>query len=94
MNLLVIDGQGGGMGRQLVENIKKAFPDIHVRAVGTNAFATQAMLKAGADCAATGENAVMVGCRVADIIVGPRNCHRRFSVGRDYTTDGPGCRTK
>ncbi len=71
MNILVIDGQGGGIGRQLVENIKKSFPNETVTAVGTNSFATQAMLKAGADRGVTGENAVIVGCRNADIIVGP-----------------------
>lgn len=71
MHILVIDGQGGGMGRQLVESIKKRYPEALVTAVGTNALATQAMLKAGADHSATGENAVVVGCRTADIIVGP-----------------------
>ena len=71
MNILIIDGQGGGVGRQLVENIKKSFPGQTVTAVGTNALAAQAMLKAGADRAATGENAVIVACRTADIIVGP-----------------------
>lgn len=71
MNILIIDGQGGGVGRQLVENIKKAFPEQTVTAVGTNALAAQAMLKAGADRTATGENAVVVGCRTADIIIGP-----------------------
>ena len=71
MNILVIDGQGGGIGRQLVESIKKAFPQIEITAVGTNAVASQAMRKAGADHAATGENAVIVGCRHADLILGP-----------------------
>lgn len=71
MNILVIDGQGGGVGRQLVESIKKAFPEQSITAVGTNSVATQAMLKAGATHAATGENAVVVGCRKADLIVGP-----------------------
>lgn len=71
MNILIIDGQGGGMGRQLTEGIKKAFPAVTITAVGTNALATQAMLKAGADYAATGENAVVVGCRTADVIMGP-----------------------
>ena len=55
----------------MVENIKKSFPEQVITAVGTNALAAQAMLKAGADHAATGENAVIVGCRTADIIVGP-----------------------
>lgn len=71
MNILIIDGQGGGVGRQLVESIKKSFPNLIITAVGTNALATQAMLKSGADHVATGENAVVVGCRTADIIVGP-----------------------
>ena len=69
--VLVIDGQGGGIGRQLTQNIKENFPEITVRAVGTNVLATQAMMKSGADEAATGENAVIVGCRKADFIVGP-----------------------
>lgn len=69
--VLVIDGQGGGIGRQLTQSIKENFPDIAVRAIGTNTIATQAMIKAGADEAATGENAVIVGCREADIIAGP-----------------------
>ena len=71
MNILVIDSQGGGMGRQLVAAIKKQIPQSYVTAVGTNSTATAAMLKAGADAAATGENAVVVGCRRADVIVGP-----------------------
>lgn len=69
--VLVIDGQGGGIGRQITQNIKENFPEMSVRAVGTNILATQAMIKSGADEAATGENAVIVGCRKADFIVGP-----------------------
>ena len=71
MNLLVIDAQGGGFGKQLVTAIKRDFPEIEITAVGTNSVATGAMLKAGADHAATGENAVIVGARKADIIAGP-----------------------
>lgn len=71
MKVLIIDGQGGGIGRQLVTEIKKALPETHITAVGTNTMATAAMYKAGADAAATGENAVVVGCRTADVIVGP-----------------------
>lgn len=71
MRILVIDAQGGGIGRQLVAQIKRELPNFVVRAVGTNTTATSAMLKAGADEAATGENAVVVGCREADVIVGP-----------------------
>ncbi len=71
MKILVIDGQGGGIGRQLVESIRKAFSNVEIIAVGTNSLATQGMLKAGADHVATGENAVVVNCRTADIIIGP-----------------------
>ena len=71
MNLLVIDAQGGGFGKQLVTAIKREFPNVEITAVGTNSVATGAMLKAGADHGATGENAVIVGARKADIIAGP-----------------------
>ena len=70
MNILVIDAQGGGIGKQVVAAIKQNMPEMGITAVGTNSAATTAMLKAGADHAATGENAVIVGCRRADVIVG------------------------
>ena len=69
--VLVIDGQGGGLGRQLVAALSAQCPDIRLTAVGTNSLAANAMLKAGAQRAATGENAVVVNSRRADIIVGP-----------------------
>ena len=69
--VLVIDGQGGGLGRQLVSTLAAACPEAELTAVGTNSLAANAMLKAGASRAATGENAVVVNCRRADIIVGP-----------------------
>lgn len=71
MYILVIDAQGGGIGKQLITAIKKELPDSYIMAVGTNVTATAAMRKAGASHAATGENAVMVACRKADVIVGP-----------------------
>ena len=71
MKILIIDGQGGKIGSMIVKKLKESYPDIPVYAVGTNSIATAAMLKAGADRAATGENAVIVNCRYADIIVGP-----------------------
>ena len=70
-NVLVIDGQGGGLGRQLVAAIAAVCPEAELSAVGTNSLAANAMLKAGAARAATGENAVVVNCRHADVIVGP-----------------------
>lgn len=71
MNILIIDGQGGQLGAQLIKSITSNFTDITIAAVGTNATATAAMIKAGAKQAATGENPVIVACRKADIIIGP-----------------------
>ena len=71
MKILIIDAQGGGLGKQLITNIKKDFQGAFITAVGTNSIATAAMLKAGADEAATGENSVITACRSADIIIGP-----------------------
>ena len=71
MNILIIDGQGGQLGAQLIKSITSNFTDITITAVGTNATATAAMIKAGAKQAATGENPAIVACRKADIIIGP-----------------------
>ena len=73
MKLLIIDGQSGRLGAQIIEGLKKAgLTDQHsIVAVGTNALATSGMINAGADQGATGENAVIVQCRTADVIVGP-----------------------
>ena len=71
MKILIIDGQGGNLGKQLVKMVTEKFPQFELRAVGTNSIATENMLKAGVTQAATGENAVIVGCRWADIIIGP-----------------------
>ena len=71
MKILIIDAQGGGIGKQVVSAIKNRFPENEITAVGTNSAATTAMLRAGADHGATGENAVIVGCRQADVIIGP-----------------------
>ena len=71
MKILVIDGQGGGLGKQLVAALSAQCPQAQLTAVGTNSLAASAMRKAGAVRTATGENAVVVNCRHADIIVGP-----------------------
>lgn len=72
MRILVIDGQGGRLGRKLLENIRKTCPDAELTAVGTNSIATENMMNSGcADHLATGENAVIVASRTAQIIVGP-----------------------
>lgn len=71
MKILVVDGQGGKLGRQLVERLIPACPEAEITAVGTNSTACEAMLKGGASRAATGENALIVACRRTDVIVGP-----------------------
>jgi len=71
MNILIIDGQGGQLGAQLVKEITVQFPEAELVCVGTNAMASSAMLKAGAKRVATGENPVAVACRKADVIIGP-----------------------
>ena len=72
MRILVIDGQGGRLGRKLLESIRKVCPEAEITAVGTNSIATENMMNSGcADNLATGENAVIVACRTAQIIVGP-----------------------
>lgn len=71
MKILVIDGQGGGLGKQLVAALSARCPQVQLTAVGTNSLAASAMRKAGAVRTATGENAVVVNCRRADVIVGP-----------------------
>ncbi len=71
VQLVVIDGQGGSLGKALVAAIKKTFSQMDVLGIGTNSLAASAMLKSGADAIATGENPVLVACRNADLIVGP-----------------------
>ena len=71
INVLVIDGQGGQMGSQIIKEILARYDKCNVTAVGTNATAAAAMIKSGAKQVATGENPVIVACRKADVIVGP-----------------------
>lgn len=71
MKVVVIDGQGGSLGKALVEAIKNRFPSLAVLAIGTNGLASSAMLRSGADAVATGENPVVVACRNASLIIGP-----------------------
>lgn len=71
MKILVIDGQGGQLGSQIIKAVVAKYPDSEITAVGTNAVATAAMMKAGAKKVATGENPVIVACRKADVIIGP-----------------------
>ena len=68
--VVVVDGHGGGMGKALVARLRERLPQVHVRAVGTNSAATEAMLKGGAEDGATGENAVIFNVGKADFVVG------------------------
>lgn len=72
MNILVIDGQGGGVGKSLVEALGNKCKNADIIVVGTNSAATTNMLRGrtGID-AATGENAVIYNSKNADVIVGP-----------------------
>ncbi len=69
--ILIMDGQGGQLGAQLVKAVLQRFPEENITAVGTNAIASAAMLKAGAHQAASGENPVLVASRHAKVIIGP-----------------------
>lgn len=71
MEVVVIDGQGGGIGKSVIEAIRQNLPDVFIIAVGTNAVATSNMLKAGAQVGATGENAVIYNAQNAEVIIGP-----------------------
>lgn len=71
MKIAVIDGQGGGIGKVLVEKIRKVYPeDVEIWALGTNSAATSLMVRAGADEGATGEHAIKTSIAKVDIIVG------------------------
>lgn len=71
MKITIIDGQGGKIGKTIVEQLKRTHPKQELYAIGTNSLATAAMLKAGADYGATGENPCIVNAQDSDIIIGP-----------------------
>ncbi|MFZ5647038.1 MAG: DUF3842 family protein [Bacillota bacterium] len=72
MKIAIVDGQGGGIGKHIVEKLRREFPeDVEILALGTNALATSVMLKAGANEGATGENAVIFNVSRVDMILGP-----------------------
>ncbi|MBQ6400990.1 MAG: DUF3842 family protein [Firmicutes bacterium] len=70
MRVAVVDGQGGGIGRAIVERIRKEFPDITITALGTNSTATGQMVRAGANEGATGENAIIHNMEHVDVVMG------------------------
>lgn len=69
--ITIIDGQGGKIGKALIEQLKKVHPEQEIYAIGTNSTATASMMKAGADYGATGENPCIVNAQDSDIIIGP-----------------------
>ena len=70
--LMVMDGQGGGIGRAIIRRLREAFgEDVEILALGTNSVATSQMMKAGANRGATGENAIVRTAPEADLIIGP-----------------------
>jgi len=71
MKVVIIDGQGGSLGKALVETIRRSHPELEILAIGTNSMAASAMLRSGASAIATGENPVVVAARDAEIIIGP-----------------------
>lgn len=71
MEIVVVDGQGGGIGKSVIAAIKAKNPDVFIIGVGTNSIATANMKKAGADVIATGENAVIYNAQTADVLIGP-----------------------
>ena len=70
MKIVIIDGQGGKVGRTITEKLKQKLPDMELTVIGTNSIATANMLKAGAEYGATGENPVVLAAETADIIIG------------------------
>ena len=71
MKITIIDGQGGKIGKTIVEQLKKRHPEQELYAIGTNSLATATMLKAGADYGATGENPCIVNAQKTNEIIGP-----------------------
>ncbi len=72
MRVAVVDGQGGGIGKLIIEKLRKTMGEnIEITALGTNALATALMLKAGADQGASGENAICVTVKKMDVVLGP-----------------------
>ena len=70
--ICVIDGQGGGIGSAIIRKLKELFEEtVEIIALGTNAIATAQMLKARANCGATGENAIAQTVKRVDVIIGP-----------------------
>ena len=89
MKIAVIDGLGGGIGSQIVENLRDIVVDsVEIIALGTNSQATTNMLNKGASRGATGENAICYTVRNVDLIIGPIDNYSQCHVRRDYPSYG------
>lgn len=87
MIIAVIDGMGGGIGAQVVSALREELPTyIEIYALGTNSIATSAMMKAHANKGATGENAIIVSSKKANIIVAPISIVMPNSMMGEVTT--------
>ncbi|MCR4435078.1 MAG: DUF3842 family protein [Clostridiales bacterium] len=87
MRIAVIDGQGGSIGRAIVEKLRRELPeDVEIIALGTNAIATSSMIKAGANEAATGENAIVYNVHKVDVIMGTISVVVANSMSGELTT--------
>ena len=72
MKLMIMDGQGGGIGATIIKRLREAIGnDLEILALGTNSIATSRMMKAGANRGGTGENAIIWTCTEVDVIIGP-----------------------
>jgi hypothetical protein len=86
VRIAVIDGQGGGIGRYVIDQLRKALPvDLEIVALGTNAIATSLMLKAGANEGASGENAIAINVDDVDVIIGPLGIVLAHSMSGELT---------
>jgi len=72
MKLMVMDGQGGGIGAAVIKGLRQSIGvDLEILALGTNSIATSKMMRAGANRGGTGENAIRCTSQITDVIIGP-----------------------
>jgi hypothetical protein len=86
MRIMVVDGQGGGIGAAIIKGIRDSLgSDIEILALGTNSIATSRMMKSGANKGGTGENAIVNTSQKADVIVGPLSIIMAHSMMGELT---------
>jgi len=88
MKLMVMDGQGGGIGAAVIKGLRQSIGlDPEILALGTNSIATSKMMKAGANRGGTGENAILCTSRIADVIIGPLGILMANAMMGEVTAD-------